>query len=265
MQPMVNIALRAARKGSDILTQGYEQQNLARLKGKEASDYATEVARAAGKAVVTLLQKTYPEHGFLCRQTGHQPGRNEGEDYLWMVDPLAGRINFIHGVPLFALAIACQYRNRIEHALVLHPGSGEEFTASRNRGATLSLGGASGGSRLRVSNRSTMAGSVVATTCDGQGKGPLALPGLLSRLTEETDGIRCSGCPTLDMAWVAAGRYDGFCGTGLTSWNLAACTLLIKEAGGLVGDFRGGDKQMDSGQAVCGTPKVFRDILVSLQ
>lgn len=258
MQPMVTIALRAARKGSDILTQSYEQLDLTRIRGQDTCDYAAEVARTAGKAITTMLQKTYPDHGFLCRENGHQPGYNEGEDYLWIIAPLSGMTNFIHGVPMFSLAIACQYRNRIEHALVLHPATGEEFTASRGRGAALN------GRRIRVNNGSSIAGSIVATAPQ-QPQSPLAQPGLLSRLTEDAAGVRCSGCPTLDLAWVAAGRYSSFCGTGLTSWSLASGGLLIQEAGGLIGDFQGGSKQMDSGQTVCGTPRVFKEMLVRLQ
>ncbi|MTI11906.1 inositol monophosphatase family protein [Sansalvadorimonas verongulae] len=262
MQPMVTMALRAARKAGEIIAQGYEQLDVIKVQKKEANDYVTEIDQAAERAIISVLKKAYPDHGFLGEETGHQPGKGEGEDYLWIIDPLDGTTNFIHGMPQFAVSIACQYRGRIEHAVVFNPISLEEFTASRGQGAALN------GRRIRVSSRTSLQGALLGTGFPFRADQLTNLDnyiGMFRSLIGETAGIRRPGSAALDLAYVAAGRYDGFWEFGLKEWDMAAGALLIQEAGGLIADFRGGNKHMDKGQVVCGGPKVFKEILTRIQ
>lgn len=262
MQPMVTMALRAARKAGEIIAQGYEQLDVIKVQKKEANDYVTEIDKAAERAIIATLKKAYPDHGFLGEETGHQPGTGEGEDYLWIIDPLDGTTNFIHGMPQFAVSIACQYRGRIEHAVVFDPMRLEEFTASRGQGAALN------GRRIRVTNRTSLQGALLGTGFpfrEGQLTHMDNYMGMFRSLVGETAGIRRPGAASLDLAYVAAGRYDGFWEFGLNEWDMAAGCLLIQEAGGLVADFRGGHKHMEKGQVVCGAPKVFKEILTKIR
>ena len=262
MQPMVTIALRAARKAGDIIVQGYEQLDVIKVQKKQANDFVTEIDQAAERAIIYTLKKAYPDHGFLGEETGHQPGEGEGKDYLWIIDPLDGTTNFIHGVPHFAVSIACQYKGRIEHAVVLDPVRLEEFTASRGQGAALN------GRRIRVTNRTSLQGALLGTGFPFREDQMHYLDNYMSMfksMVGETAGIRRAGAAALDLAYVAAGRFDGFWEAGLKPWDMAAGTLLIQEAGGLIADFRGGNKHMDKGHVVCGAPKVFKEILTRIQ
>ncbi len=262
MQPMVNIALRAARKAGDIIAQAYQQLDVIKVQAKSANDYVTDVDKAAERAIISMLKKSYPDHGFMGEESGHQPGTGEGESYLWIIDPLDGTTNFIHGMPQFAVSIACQYKGRIEHAVILDPIRQEEFTASRGRGATLN------GKRIRVSDRTSLKGALIGTGFpfrENQMSNMDNYLGMFRNLVGDTAGIRRAGAASLDLAYVAAGRFDGFWEFGLHEWDMAAGCLLITEAGGFVGDFRGGDKHLEKGQVVCGNPKCFREILTRIQ
>ena len=262
MQPMVTIALRAARKAGDIIAQSFEQLDVIKVQKKEANDYVTDVDKAAERAIISTLKKAYPDHGYLGEETGHQPGSGEGEDYLWIIDPLDGTTNFIHGIPHFAVSIACQYRGRIEHAIVYNPMNQEEYTASRGHGAAMN------GRRIRVTKRTSLQGALLATGFpfrEGQMAYMDNYMSMFRSLVGETSGIRRAGSAALDLAYVAAGRFDGYWEFGLKEWDMAAGALLIQEAGGLIGDFRGGNKHMEKGQVVCGTVKVFKEILTNIQ
>ncbi len=259
---MVTIALRAARKAGDIIAQGFEQLDLIKVQKKEPNDYVTDIDKAAERAIISTLKKAYPDHGFLGEESGHQPASGEGEDYLWIIDPLDGTTNFIHGVPQFAVSIACQYRGRIEHAVVFNPISQEEFTASRGHGASMN------GRRMRVANLTSLKGALLGTGFPFREDQLTNLDnyvGMFRSLVGDTAGIRRPGAASLDLAYVAAGRFDGFWEFGLKEWDMAAGLLLIQEAGGLIGDFRGGNKHMEKGQIVCGNPKVFKEILTRIQ
>ena len=262
MQPMVTIALRAARKAGDIIAQAYEQLDVIKVQKKEANDYVTEVDKASERAIISDLRKAYPNHGFLGEETGHQPGEGEGKDYLWIIDPLDGTTNFIHGIPHFAVSIACQYRGRIEHAVVLDVMRQEEFTASRGHGASAN------GKRIRVTSRPGLNGAVLGTGFpfrEGQMDNLDNYMSMFRSMIGDTAGIRRPGAAALDLAYVAAGRFDGFWEFGLNEWDMAAGSLLVQEAGGLIGDFRGGNKHLEKGQVVCGGNKVFREILTRIQ
>lgn len=261
MEPVMNIALRAARAASKIIVRATESIELVGVKNKAANDFVTEVDLAAERIIIDNLQKTYPDHGFLCEESGLIEGKGEGKDYLWIIDPLDGTTNFIHGLPHFAISIALQYKGQLEHAVIVDPMRQEEFTASRGRGAQLN------GKRIRVSSRKSLEGALLCTGFPFRQDQRAYLDAYLEmfkKLTEETAGIRRAGSAALDLAYVAAGRYDGFWELGLHTWDVAAGALLVSEAGGLISDVSGGDKHLKNGNVVCGNPKVFKQTLQAI-
>lgn len=262
MQPMVTIALRAARSAGEFIFRATERLDNISSQEKEAKDYVSEVDKAAEEIIVTTLRKSYPNHGILAEERGLIKGTGDGEDYLWIIDPLDGTTNFLRGVPHYAVSIACQYKGRIEHAVVFNPVLQEEFTASRGRGASVN------GRRIRVTNRKGLEGALLGTGFpfkDNQLADLDNYLGMFRELVGPTAGIRRAGAASLDLAYVAAGRYDGFWEFGLAPWDMAAGVLLIQEAGGLIGDFAGGHDFLDNGQIVAANPKCFKAILKAIQ
>lgn len=262
MQPMVTIALRAARAAGEFIYKSTERLDNLKVQEKEAKDYVSEVDKTAEEIIISTLIKSYPNHGFLGEETGLQKGTDDGADYVWIIDPLDGTTNFLRGVPHYAVSIACQYRGRIEHAVIYDPVRQEEFTASRGRGAALN------GRRIRVSNRKGLEGALLGTGMpfkDSQLNDLESYLKILQDLIGPTAGIRRAGAASLDLAYVAAGRYDAFWEFGLSAWDMAAGVLLIQEAGGLVSDFMGGHDFLDKGQMVAGNPKCFKAVLQTIQ
>ncbi|MDZ5603328.1 inositol-phosphate phosphatase [Pseudomonas sp. RP23018S] len=263
MQPMLNIALRAARSASELIFRSIERLDSLKVDEKGAKDYVSEVDRAAEDVIVKALRKAYPNHSILGEETGlHAGSGEEGKDYLWVIDPLDGTTNFLRGIPHFAVSIACKYRGRLEHAVILDPVRQEEFTASRGRGAQVN------GRRLRVSSRTSLDGALLGTGFpfrDNQMADLDNYMGMFRALTGQTAGIRRAGAASLDLAYVAAGRFDGFWESGLSEWDMAAGVLLIQEAGGLVSDFNGGHDFLDKGHIVAGNIKCFKAILTAIQ
>lgn len=262
MQPMLTIALRAARTAGEVILRSMDRLDRVSINEKEARDYVTDIDIAAEKSIISSIQKTHPEHGFIAEESGTIAGTGEGADYQWIIDPLDGTTNFIHGIPHFAVSIACRYRGRIEHAVVYDPMRDEEFTASRGRGAMLN------GRRLRVSKRNGLNHALLATGFPFRNEQMEHIDnylGMFKALAGQTSGIRRAGAASLDLAYVAAGRYDGFWEFGLAEHDIAAGALLIQEAGGLISDFSGGHQFLEKGQVVAGTPKCFKGILTSIQ
>ncbi len=262
MQPMLNIALRAARTAGEQIFRSIERLDVLSVSEKEAKDYVTEVDRNAEESIIAALRKAYPTHGILGEETGLSEGSGEGKDYLWIIDPLDGTTNFIRGVPHFAISIACKYRERLEHAVVLDPVRQEEFTASRGRGAALN------GRRLRVSPRKSLEGALLGTGFpfrDSQLDNLDNYLGMFRSLVGQTAGIRRAGSASLDLAYVAAGRFDAFWEFGLSEWDMAAGALLVQEAGGLISDFTGGHDFLEKGHIVAGNTKCFKAVLTAIQ
>ncbi len=260
MQPMLTIALRAARKAGDSIARATEQLDLIRVEKKGRNDFVTEVDRQAEKEVIYHLKKAHPDHGFIGEESG-QTG-NADSDYQWVIDPLDGTTNFIHGIPHFAVSIACLHKGVIEHAVVLDPIRREEFTASRGRGAQLN------GRRIRVSNLTGLDGGLIGTGIPFKSRSEPHIPAYtrsLEAVASQTAGIRRAGAASLDLAYVAAGRLDGFWEIGLSRWDIAAGILLIREAGGLVSDFQGGSQFMESGNVVAANPKCLKALLQTVK
>jgi len=256
MQPMLTIALRAARKAAELIERAVEHIDVIAVESKSRNDFVTEIDKSAEKEILYHLQKAYPDHCFRCEEHGYIEGKDK--DYEWIIDPLDGTTNFIHSVPQFAVSIACKYRGQIEHAVILNPMSREEFTASRGRGAALN------GRRLRTSGRKNLEGALIGTGIPFNGKAFDNITPYLACLQEiagQTAGIRRAGSAALDLAYVAAGRFDGFWEMNLKEWDTAAGILLVKEAGGLISDFKGGNSFSETGNIVCGSPKIFKSLV----
>ena len=259
MQPMTTIA---ARKAGDSILESFDRLDSLKIEVKQANDFVTQVDKRAEKIIIHALKKAYPDHGFLAEESGLQPGKGAGAEYQWVIDPLDGTTNFIHGVSHFAISIACIYRGRAEHAVVYDPVRDEAFCASRGHGASLN------GCRIRVSGRSTLNGALLATGFpfrEDQQKYTENYFNMVKAVSRGTAGVRRFGAAALDLAHVAAGRFDGFWELGLQPWDMAAGCLLVKESGGLLSDLQGGNNYYETGFIVCGTPKCFKEILTRIQ
>ena len=256
MEPTASMALRAARKAGDLIVRASDDMDRVGYQAKAAADFVTEVDIAAEQEILYQLGKAYPEHRFLCEESG--VSGNEGSDYTWVIDPLDGTSNFLRGIPHYAISIACSHRGKIEHAVVYDPVRREEFIASRGRGAQLN------GHRIRVGSRHELTDSLIGTGVPFLGHCDEHLDWYtesLAAITSRSMGVRRAGAASLDLAYVAAGRLDGFWEMGLNQWDIAAGALLVREAGGLITDLSGGEGWYDSGNVVCANSKLMRQLL----
>ena len=252
MHPMLNTAVKAARKAGSIINRASLDIDLVKVAAKGRSDFVTEVDRAAEQAILDILLKAYPDHAILAEESGAS-GESE---YTWIIDPLDGTTNFIHGFPQYAVSIALRHREHITQAVVYDPTRNELFTATRGRGAFLNE------RRMRVSRRTKLQECLIGTGFPFRSFEHLdEYVRMFRNVTEHTAGIRRPGAAALDLAYVAAGRLDGFWEIGLSPWDMAAGSLLILEAGGLVSDFKGDTAYLEEGSIVCGAPKIFPQLL----
>jgi myo-inositol-1(or 4)-monophosphatase len=239
-----------------------ERLDIIEVENKSINDFVTEVDRSSEQEILKQLRKAYPDHGFLCEESGIIEGTGPGADYQWIIDPLDGTTNYINGIPHYAISIACLFKGKIEHAVILDPVRQEEFTATRGRGAQLN------GRRIRVTQRRGLEGALLATGIPFQARQQEHIDSYLATLkvfSENTAGIRRAGAASLDLAYLAAGRFDGFWEIGLSKWDIAAGILLITEAGGLVSDFNGQFEHMKSGNLVAASPKVFKAMIQAIK
>ena len=256
MEPMVSIALRAARKAGDMIVRAADELDRLPVDSKGTNDFVSEVDRNSEREIIQQLSKTYPDHAFVGEETG-RTGPEDAE-YVWIIDPLDGTTNYLRGIPHYAVSIACTYKGKLEHAVIHNPVLREEFTASRGRGAQFN------GRRIRVSNTQGLDAALVGTGIPFKGHCAEHLStysAALAEIASRSAGIRRAGAASLDLAYVAAGRLDAFWEMGLAPWDMAAGVLLVKEAGGLVGDFEGTEKFMESGNVVAGNPRAFKAVL----
>ena len=255
MQPLLNIAVRAARRAGDIIVRAIPRLEAVEIQSKGRNDYVTEVDRAAEADIIETIRRLHPDHAFLAEESG---ASGQG-DVVWIIDPLDGTTNFMHGFPTFAVSIACQVKGRIEHAVVFDPMRQELFTASRGDGAQVE------GCKMRVSKQATLEGSLIATGFPYRADSPWLdeYLAMLKSVMTRAAGVRRPGAAALDLAYVAAGRVDGFWEMGLKPWDTAAGTLLITEAGGRVGTLTGDDYKL-GGHIIGGTPRVFTALVATL-
>jgi myo-inositol-1(or 4)-monophosphatase len=252
MHPMLNTAVKAARKAGSVINRASLDLEGIRIGAKGRSDFVTEVDHAAERIIVDILLKAYPDHAVLAEESG----ASGASEYTWIIDPLDGTTNFIHGFPQYAVSIALRHRDLITQAVVYDPTRNELFTATRGRGAFLNE------RRIRVSRRDRLNESLIGTGFPFRSLEHLDdYVRMFKAITEHTAGIRRPGAAALDLAYVAAGRLDGFWEIGLSPWDMAAGSLLILEAGGLVSNFEGDPGYLEDGHIVCGAPKIFPPLL----
>ena len=256
MHPTLNIAVKAARRAASIINRASTQIDILPVQAKAPNDFVTEVDRAAETAIIEVLRDAYPQHGILAEESGES-----GEsDYQWIIDPLDGTTNFIHGFPQYAVSIALAKNGVLEHAVVYDPTRNELFTASKGAGAYLN------DRRIRVSRRTRLAETLIGTGFPFRELDNVeAYIGMFRELSQKTAGIRRPGAAALDLAYVACGRLDGFWEMGLQPWDMAAGVLLIQEAGGLVSDLAGESDYLATGNIVTAPPKIFGQLLPIIQ
>ena len=256
MQPLLNIAVRAARRAGDLIVRNVDRVPSLGVRSKSRNDFVSEIDQMAEREIIETIRRAHPDHAFLGEESGRSGGTG---DFLWIIDPLDGTTNFLHGFPVFAVSVACEYRGRLEHGVVYDPMRQELYTASRGDGAQLD------GRRIRVSKQTSLEGALVGTGFPYRANAVHidAYLAMLKAVMQETAGIRRPGAAALDLAYVAAGRTDGFWEIGLNPWDTAAGTLLITEAGGRVGTLTGGEFRQ-GGNVIAGTPKVFDAMVAAL-
>ena len=249
MQPMLNIAVRAARSAGEIILRSADKASHLAVDSKGKNDFATEIDRLAEKEIISIIKAAYPEHSILAEESGE----HAGNDFVWVIDPLDGTTNFIHGFPQYAVSIALKYKNRIEIGVVYDPLREELFTAKRGGGAMLN------NRRLRVTGLTSMKGALIGTGFPF--KVPQHLDAYLNMfraITIDSSGIRRAGSAALDLAYLAAGRLDAFWEIELKEWDMAAGILLVKEAGGVATDFSFNDNYLTSGNLIAGSPRMHQ-------
>ena len=248
MHPFVNTAVKAARKAGSIIVRHIDQLDQLTVEVKGRNDFVSSVDKLAEEEIIYTIKETYPDHAILGEESGHQ-----GEsDYQWIIDPLDGTTNYLHGFPQYAVSIAVKHNNAIQHGVIFDPLRNELFAASRGSGARLN------DIRIRVSKANALQRSLIGTGFPfRQNKEVDGYLECLKDVMQNSHGIRRAGSAALDLAYVACGRLDGFWESDLQAWDIAAGTLLIQEAGGLVSDFNGEDKFMDNGNIIAANPKVF--------
>ena len=255
---MLNTAIKAARRAGSIINRasldgGFDVQT------KRANDFVTEVDKAAEAAIIGIIRQTYPDHAILAEESGENAGGAKNE-YTWIIDPLDGTTNFIHGFPQYCVSIGVRFRGQIAHAVVYDPLKNELFTGSKGRGAFLN------DRRIRVTKCTHLRDALVGTGFPFKELARLdRYVKNLRTMMASSAGVRRAGAAALDLAYVASGRLDAFWEMGLAPWDMAAGALLIKEAGGLVGGLTGEDDWFESGDIVAGTPKVFVQLLDALK
>ena len=256
---MLNVAIKAARAAGSIINRAALDVEAVRISQKQVNDFVTEVDHASEQAIIETLLGAYPDHGILAEESGSTRG-NPNADHIWIIDPLDGTTNFIHGFPVYCVSIALQVRGRIEQAVVYDPTRNDLFTATRGRGAFLNE------RRIRVSKRTRLSECLIAT-------GFPFRPGyefdrylrLMGEVMQRTAGLRRPGAAALDLAYVAAGFSDGFFELGLQPWDMAAGSLLVTEAGGLVGNFTGEANFLEQKECLAASPRIYAQLVPLLQ
>jgi myo-inositol-1(or 4)-monophosphatase len=253
MHPMLNTAVKAARKAGSIITRASFDLDKLTIRSKQQHDFVSEVDHAAEEAIIAVLHEAYPGHGFLAEESGY---KDREAEYLWVIDPLDGTTNFLHGLPQYCVSIGLLHKGVPSQAVVFDPNRNELFTATRGVGAYLN------DRRIRVSKTDKVENALIGTGF------PFKVIAnvddylrMLKNVMKATSGVRRPGAAALDLAWVACGRIDGFWERGLSAWDMAAGALLIREAGGLVADLDGGEDFLDKGHIVAANGKIFAALL----
>jgi myo-inositol-1(or 4)-monophosphatase len=247
MQALLNTAVKAARRAGEIAIRQLKHLDEIDVRNKGISDFVTKVDEAAEECIIETIQKYYPDHAFLAEESGQ---RGESE-YTWIIDPLDGTTNFIHGFPIFSVSIALRIKGRLSIGVIYDPNRQEFFTAIRGRGAQVD------GHKIRVSGRRNLEDSLIGTGFPYRSHDRMtSYLAMLEQVMLNTSGIRRPGSAALDLANLAAGRLDGFWEFGLNIWDIAAGSLILREAGGLISELENKDDYLNTGNIVAGSPKI---------
>jgi myo-inositol-1(or 4)-monophosphatase len=258
MHPMLTTAVKAARRAGSVIMRGARDLDLLTVTAKGPKDFVSEVDHAAEQAIVETLHAAYPDHAILAEE-GTGRGRNPDAEYMWIVDPLDGTTNFLHGFPQYCVSIALAHRGVVTQGVVYDPVRNDLFTATRGRGAFLN------DRRIRVSRRTHLRDCLIGTGFPFRDGSYLdTYMQMMKVMIQQSAGLRRPGAAALDLAYVAAGFYDGFFEIGLNAWDVAAGSVLVLEAGGLIGDLAGEGDYLHGGQVIAATPKVFAQIIQAL-
>lgn len=251
--PMLNTAIKAARRAGSVISRASFDLTSLQVTRKEHNDFVTEVDRAAEDAIIDVLKKAYPDHAILAEESGASDNLHDENENVWIIDPLDGTTNFIHGFPQYCISIALQQRGQITQAVVYDPTRNDLFTASKGAGAYLNE------KRIRVSKRDRLSDCLIGTGFPFRDNHAYMNQylNMFRVMTESCAGLRRPGAAALDLAYVACGRLDGFFEKGLKPWDIAAGSLLITEAGGIVGTFGGDSDYLYKGDVIAGNPKIF--------
>jgi myo-inositol-1(or 4)-monophosphatase len=256
MHPMLNTAIKAARRGAAVINRASFDLDRVKVTSKGENDFVTEVDQAAEQVIIEILLNAYPDHAILAEESGASANLHDEHENVWIIDPLDGTTNFIHGFPQYCVSIALQQRGQITQAVVYDPTRNDLFTATKGAGAYLNE------KRIRVSKRDRLADGLVGTGFPFRDMRELDdYIKMFKVVIQSCAGLRRPGSAALDLAYVAAGRLDGFFEKGLKPWDIAAGALLITEAGGIVGDFTGESTYLYKGDVIAGTPKVFGQMI----
>ena len=258
MHPMLTTAVKAARRAGSIINRGARDLDLLTVTAKGPKDFVSEIDRGAEAAIVETILKSYPDHAILAEE-GTNKGHNPDADYVWIIDPLDGTTNFLHGFPQYCVSIALAHRGQIAHGVIYDPVRNDLFTATRGRGAFLN------DRRIRVSRRQHLRDCLIGTGFPFRDGSYLdTYLQMMKAMITQTAGLRRPGAAALDLAYVAAGFYDGFWEVGLNPWDVAAGSLLVLESGGLIGDLTGEGGYLYGGQVIAATPKIFAQMVTAL-
>jgi myo-inositol-1(or 4)-monophosphatase len=258
LHPMINVAVKAARAAGAIINRAALDVESVRISQKQVNDFVTEVDQASEQAIIETLLGAYPGHGILAEESGQAHGAKDSE-YIWIIDPLDGTTNFIHGFPVYCVSIGLQVRGKMEQAVIYDPTRNDLFTATKGRGAYMN------DRRIRVSKRTRLQECIVSTGFPFRpGDNFPNYMAMMSDVMQRSAGLRRPGAAALDLAYVAAGFTDGFFETGLQPWDMAAGSLLVTEAGGLVGNFTGEADFLHQKECLAGNPKIYGQLVSML-
>ena len=258
MHPTLSIAVKAARRAGNVINRGARDLDLLTVTSKGPKDFVSEIDREAERQIVETLLTAYPDHAILAEE-GTAKGDNADAENVWIIDPLDGTTNFLHGFPQYCVSIALAHRGQVTQAVIYDPCRNDLFTASRGRGAFLN------DRRIRVSRRTHLRDCLIGTGFPFRDGSYLdTYLKMMKTMIESTAGLRRPGAAALDLAYVAAGFYDGFWEVGLNPWDVAAGSLLIQESGGLIGDLSGESDFLHGGQVIAANPKIFAQMVAAL-
>lgn len=256
LHPMLNVAVKAARAAGAIINRASLDVETVRVSAKQTNDFVTEVDHAAENAIIETLLAAYPDHGIWAEESGRREGKGRDKDHVWIIDPLDGTTNFIHGFPVYCVSIALMVKGRIEQAVVYDPTRNDLFYATRGRGAYLNE------RRIRVAKRTHLRETLLSTGFPFRpGDAFKTYMKMLGEVMPRCAGVRRPGAAALDLAYVAAGFSDGFFEMGLSPWDVAAGSLLVTEAGGLVGNFTGEADFLEQKECMAANPRIYGQLI----